>query len=242
MQVIGHRGAAALAPENTWEGFDLALSLGVDAIETDIRATGDGELVLMHDRRLERTTNGNGAIDQTAWSVVQQLDAGSWFSLQYRHAKVPRLDETLERYGKCTHWVLEIKQSGLETQVLEQVIALGLLDQVTFTAFEFGTVQAIKTQAPTARVGWLTANIDPATLVQVVAAGFEQICLPAASLSAALVTDLHAMGLEVRAWKVTDEAAMQNALNAQADGMTIDFPHLLLAALGRSKAAIERLR
>ena len=77
MQVIGHRGAAGLAPENTWESFDVALSLGVDAIETDIRATADGTLVLRHDAELERTTNGRGSLKDTTWEVVQTLDAGS---------------------------------------------------------------------------------------------------------------------------------------------------------------------
>ncbi len=76
MQVIGHRGAATLAPENTWEGFDVALSVQVDAIETDIRETRDGELILMHDERLDRTTNGEGLVHMTPWSVIRTLDAG----------------------------------------------------------------------------------------------------------------------------------------------------------------------
>jgi glycerophosphoryl diester phosphodiesterase len=242
IQVIGNRGAAALAPENTWEGFDLALSLGVDAIETDIRATADGELVLLHDRRLERTTNGQGAVDQTAWSVVQTLDAGSWFAPQYSQARVPRLLDSLQRYGKQTHLVLEIKQEGIAALVLEQVNALNLLADVTFTAFEFEIAQTVKTLAPTARVGWLTADLSAAAITQVVIAGFEQICLPAAQLSQPQVAELHRIGLEVRAWKVTDEALMQSAIQAQVDGMTIDFPHRLLVALGRSNAATERLR
>lgn len=242
MQVVGHRGAAALAPENTWESFNLALSLGVDAIETDIRATADGELVLLHDRQLERTTSGQGAIDQTAWSVVQHLDAGSWFSPDYDQARVPRLLDTLQRYGKQTHLVLEIKQAGLTAPVLEQVNACNLLADVTFTAFEFEIVQQVKAFAPTAKVGWLTTDPSAAVIVQAVKAGFEQICLPAAQLSPAQVAELHATGLEVRAWKVTDEALMQSAIQAQVDGMTIDFPHRLLAALGRSNAATERLR
>jgi glycerophosphoryl diester phosphodiesterase len=234
MQVIGHRGAAALAPENTWDGFDAALDLGVDAIETDIRATSDGQLILIHDRDLERTTNGRGKVDETPWSVVQTLDAGSWFSERYRHAKIPRLDETLERYGSRTHLVLEIKQLGLETEVLQQVRALNLLDRVTFTAFDFPAMQKIKTQVAAARVGWLAAKVDEEAIARTVDAGFEQICLPAKVLSPELVARLQAMGLEARAWKVTDEDLMMSALHAQVDGMTIDFPDRLLAVLGRS--------
>ena len=71
MQVIGHRGAAALAPENTWPGFDLALELGVDAVETDVRATSDGVLVLLHDERLDRTTEGE-AFQELAMLLHEQ--------------------------------------------------------------------------------------------------------------------------------------------------------------------------
>ena len=83
MQVIGHRGAAALAPENTWASFDRALSIGADAIETDVHSTSDGELVLIHDKNLSRTTDGSGVVHETPWSVVKGLDAGSWFSPDY---------------------------------------------------------------------------------------------------------------------------------------------------------------
>jgi glycerophosphoryl diester phosphodiesterase len=242
MQVIGHRGAAALAPENTWESFDVSIALGVDAIETDIRATADGELVLLHDRLLNRTTNGVGAIEETPWAVVQTLDAGSWFSAQYQNAKIPRLFETLERYGTQTHLVLEIKQAGIEAKVLEQVKDLNLLQNVTFTAFEFDSVRAVKGLMPEVRVGWLTSDDSPNTIAKTLAAKFEQICLPVSRLSEERVADLHGMGLEVRAWKVTDEAAMHSALKAGVDGMTIDFPHRLLTALGRSNASTDRLK
>ena len=233
-QVIGHRGAAALAPENTQASFDCALSLGVDAIETDIRATSDGELILIHDKRLDRTTNGQGLVKETPWSVIQTLDAGLWFGEKYRGAKIPLLRETLERYGKKTHLVLEIKQSGIELQVLEMVRQLGLLDAVTFTSFKFTALENIKTQSPTALVGWLTSDISEDNINKTLKAGFQQICLPALALSPELVTAIKKLGLEVRAWQVKDTAAMINAIQAGVDGMTVDFPHLLLEALGRN--------
>jgi glycerophosphoryl diester phosphodiesterase len=99
IQVIGHRGAAAVAPENTWESFEAALDAGVDAIETDVRATRDGVLVLMHDESLDRTTDGAGHVQETPWSVVHTLDAGAWFGEAFCGARVPRLYETLVRYG-----------------------------------------------------------------------------------------------------------------------------------------------
>ena len=160
MKVIGHRGAAALAPENTWQGFDKALELGVDAIETDIRATSDGQLILIHDQNLERTTNGQGQVAMNSWSEISKLDAGSWFDEAYSGAKVPLLRETLKRYGEKTHLVLEIKQTGIELEVLAMVKQLQLIDYVTFTCFDFNVVQNIKTQSPYATVEWLLKESD----------------------------------------------------------------------------------
>lgn len=234
MQVIGHRGAAALAPENTWTGFDVALSIGVDAIETDIRATSDGELILMHDESIDRTTNGSGLVHRTPWSEIKTLDAGSWFSKAYRGTRVPRLWETLERYGHRTHLTLEIKQSGVEFEALKMVQALSLQAAVTFTSFDFTVVQQLKTQAPDIQVGWLLPHIDQTQIMKAIQAGLNQVCPPAKLLSPELVSVWRGLGLEVRAWGVSDPDVMMLALIAGVDGMTVDFPQLLLKVLGRT--------
>ncbi len=233
MQVIGHRGAAALAPENTWIGFDRALALGVDAIETDVQATSDGVLVLIHDLRLDRTTDGQGSVAETPWSVISRLDAGSWFDPQYRGARVPLLDETLARYGRRTHIALEIKQPGIEIEVLGRVKALGLLDAVTFTSFDFTSVERIRREEPAAYLGFLTADISPASVKRVLDTGLNQFCPPAERVTLDLVLEWKAMGLNVRAWGVRTPALMQRAIDAGVDGMTVDFPDLLLRTLGR---------
>ncbi|MDJ0702025.1 MAG: glycerophosphodiester phosphodiesterase family protein [Leptolyngbyaceae cyanobacterium MO_188.B28] len=234
MQVIGHRGAAALAPENTWAGFDMALSIGVDAIETDIRATSDGELILIHDESLDRTTNGSGIVHKTPWSVIKTLDAGSWFSEAYRGAPVPRLRDTLEHYGRHTHLDLEIKQSGVEFEALKMVQDLGLQAAVTFTSFDFTVVQRLKTEAPDIQAGWLMADINQGKVMTAIQAGLNQVCPAAKGLSPDLVSEWRGLGLEVRAWGVSDPDVMMLALNAGVDGMTVDFPQLLLKALGRT--------
>lgn len=233
MQVIGHRGAAALAPENTWIGFDRALALGVDAIETDVQATSDGVLVLIHDLRLDRTTDGQGLVAETPWSVVGGLDAGGWFDPQYRHARVPLLDETLVRYGQRTHIALEIKQPGIEIEVLQRVKTLSLLETVTFTSFDFASVERIRRAESAARVGFLASDISPASVDRVLDVGLEQFCPPADAVTAELVSGWQDLGLNVRAWGVRTPALMQRAIDAGVDGMTVDFPDLLLQALGR---------
>ena len=234
MQVLGHRGAAALAPENTWASFELALKLGVDAIETDVRATSDGELVLVHDERLDRTTDGDGLeVRKTSWCIIQTLDAGSWFNAEFRDARVPRLLDTLENFGRLVHLVLEIKQPGIELDVLEMVNGLDLLNDVTFTSFQFEAVNRIKINAPLAKVGFLTSDVGPANVQHTLDAHIDQFCPPAFSVTRSLVLEWQDLGLEVRAWGVKNPDLMMRAVEAGVDGMTVDFPHLLLEALGR---------
>jgi glycerophosphoryl diester phosphodiesterase len=233
IRVIGHRGAAAMAPENTWAGFDLALELGVDAIETDVRATRDGVLVLLHDELLDRTTDGTGPVQEADWAAVQCLDAGAWFDARYAGERIPALETTLARYGQRTHLVLEIKQEGVEAATLAMVRSAGLLERVTFTSFSFPIVAWLKSTCPEARVGYLSPEVGPEAVERAIEAGLDQFCPPAGSVTRTLVLDWQRRGLDVRAWGVRDVELMQRAVRAGVDGMTVDFPNLLLEALGR---------
>jgi glycerophosphoryl diester phosphodiesterase len=93
--VIGHRGAAAHAPENTLAGLRYAKALGSAWVEFDVRLTGDGMLVLCHDPLLDRTTSGSGLVAATSLAAIRELDAGSWFDASFAGEKVPSLDEAL---------------------------------------------------------------------------------------------------------------------------------------------------
>ena len=94
-RVIGHRGAAAYAPENTLAGFRKAKALGCHWVEFDVRLTGDSQPVLLHDDRLERTTNGRGGISGLQLAAVRRYDAGNWFHSSFAGERVPTLEEAL---------------------------------------------------------------------------------------------------------------------------------------------------
>ena len=94
--LIGHRGAAALAPENTLASFKKAASIGLNWIEFDVQPCASGEWVIMHDETLDRTTNGRGLVAETPYDIIKTLDAGSWFHPDYKNEKVPLLQETLD--------------------------------------------------------------------------------------------------------------------------------------------------
>ena len=94
-QVIGHRGAAAAAPENTLAGLRKAKKLGASWVEFDVKLTRDGVPILMHDRRLERTTNGRGPVALTTLAELEKLDAGGWFGPEFRGERVPTFEAAL---------------------------------------------------------------------------------------------------------------------------------------------------
>src|SRR5579864_389838 len=93
--VIGHRGAAASAPENTLAGLRRGKALGCAWVEFDVRLTGDGALVLCHDPRLDRTTSGSGLVSAKSLAAIRELDAGSWFDPSFAGERVPTLEEGL---------------------------------------------------------------------------------------------------------------------------------------------------
>ena len=94
--VIAHRGDVNTAPENTLPAYENALTAGADGIELDVRLTQDGKLVVFHDRRLDRTSNGKGLVVNQTLEEIRQLDDGSWYSDAYKGERPPTLDEVFE--------------------------------------------------------------------------------------------------------------------------------------------------
>lgn len=112
--VIAHRGGRAIAPENTLAAFRKAIALGADYVEIDIRATRDGQLVIMHDRTVDRTTNGSGEVKNLDFATIRSLDAGSKFDVKYAGEKVPTLDEVLRLCRGKINVYLDHKEAPTE--------------------------------------------------------------------------------------------------------------------------------
>ncbi len=117
---VAHRGASAYAPENTLEAFELAIAQGADVIELDVRLTRDGELVVMHDAFVERTTNGRGEVRLMTLDEILVLDAGYWFGETWRGTRVPTLREVLERLADRALVDVELKD-GVSLELLHSL-------------------------------------------------------------------------------------------------------------------------
>ncbi|MGH7446750.1 MAG: glycerophosphodiester phosphodiesterase family protein, partial [Longimicrobiales bacterium] len=132
MLVIGHRGASGYAPEHTFASYDLALELGADFIEQDLQMTRDGELIVMHDDTLDRTTGGRctGRVIDHTLEQIRQCDVGSWFNAarpghahdRYAGAAIPTLAEVFARYADRASFYIETKNPeeapGMEAALL----------------------------------------------------------------------------------------------------------------------------
>jgi len=231
--VFAHRGASAYAPENTFAAFDLAIEMGAPAIETDVRATADSHLVLMHDERVDRTTDGHGKVSDLTLAEVRALDAGAWFGRELAGQRVPTVEEFLARYGGRLPICLEVKAPDVEGHLLDLVRAAGLLAKVELTSFSLDIVARLCDLAPEAKVGYLTPRLDEEAIAQTVAVGARQICPKAEALTPDRIRAARAAGLEVRAWGVGDDDLLARAVALGVDGFTTNWPDRALRMLGQ---------
>lgn len=148
---VAHRGTVTMAPENTIAAIEAAIEAGAHAIEIDIRQTKDGHLVLMHDRTVDRTTDGTGPIAEMTLAEVRQLDAGAWFGSGFDGERVPTLAEALEAMKGRAMPDLDFKAGdpvALVTLVREQ----GLIGQSTLYAGDWDLLRQVREVAPDLRV------------------------------------------------------------------------------------------
>ncbi len=150
MQIWAHRGASAVAPENTMAAFEAALKLGADAIELDVHRTSDHVLVVIHDETVTRTTQGRGSIATASLAFLQTLDAGYKFGVQFIGEKIPRLDDVLD-FIKSTHLLVNIELKtnkvtypGLEKQVVELIKEMHMQDRVVLSSFNYQSLRRVQ--------------------------------------------------------------------------------------------------
>lgn len=148
-------------------------------------------------------------------------------SMRNTKTRIPSLRSTLERYGKLTHFVPEIKIPDIERASVDMVRHLGLIERVTFTSFYFEALLSIKRESPSSRVGLLSVDASEVVTMQTVNAGFTQICPAAREVTAACVSHWKRLGLEVRALGVKDRNTAIAVRDAGVDGMTVGEPQWL---------------
>ncbi|WP_182867510.1 glycerophosphodiester phosphodiesterase [Rhodopirellula sp. JC639] len=235
-EIVAHRGYSAIAPENTLAAIDEAIRAGAQGCEFDVYRCGDGSVVLMHDKTVDRTTDGKGRVIELSLEQLRQLDAGSWKDKRFAGEPVPTLKEALERLrGTNCQPVIEIKMDGISRQVIDDVRALGMVDQVAVIAFSKTVVQEIRALEPDLTCAWLYGKTVSGTPKQ--QADFLQsqarqcnatiVDLNYKLLSPGLVAELKRRGLGVWTWTVNEAAVMQALHRWGVDSITTDRPSLM---------------
>lgn len=229
--IYAHRGASGYAPENTFAAFDRALEMPIDGIETDIRATRDGVLVLLHDATVDRTTNGAGAVASLTLAEIQQLDASSRFAA-YAGQRIPTLAAFLDRYGNRTRFWLEIKAPGVEPALAAMIGERGLHDRVQFTSFEFESLRRLRAASPEASLGFLTKELAADTITRCQSIGVAQISIHNSTLTPAIMATVREAGMDVRTWGIADKETLRRVLAMGVYGLTLNWPDWAAAVAG----------
>lgn len=241
--VIGHRGAMALAPENTLASFEKALALGADGVECDVHLTRDAQVVVMHDFTLERTTSGKGEIAAQTLADLEDLDAGSWYSSEFKDERIPTLDQFLAllkreaaRREAPPIAVIELKAGsrrypGIEGAVVEGIRRAQFEAHSVLISFDHHAVQESKRLAPEISAGVLYHAAPIAAPAMAQAAAADVLAPSRELLNAADVQQAHEAGLQVFVWTaITPQHARQLAAMG-VDAFGANHPQEALAAL-----------
>ncbi|WP_331449986.1 glycerophosphodiester phosphodiesterase [Streptomyces prasinus] len=253
--VVAHRGASGYAPENTLPAADRAAELGVDWVENDVQRTRDGELVVLHDDSLARTTDVEEVFPgRSPWKVrdftaaeIARLDAGSWFGPAFAGTRVPTLEQFLRRLERHDqNLLLEIKNPrlypGIEGETLQALDNEGWLDRahlrnrLVVQSFSADSVRTVHELEPAVRTGFI--GKPPVKDLPVYADFADRINSPHAALSSGYVAVAqsfrgpHGKPLKVLAWTVDDAAAARRAAGLGVDGIVSNKPDLVREAVG----------
>ena len=244
-EVVAHRGGGGEWPEETIYAFRHAIDLGVDILEMDVQMTSDGELVLMHNEKVDETTNGKGKVKNLRWEDLKELNAAaSWGTAdEYKNIRIPRLEDVFKEFPNA-RMNIEIKQNNSEVvaKLGDLIMKSGMADQVLVASLWGHILRKFRKLYKEVAIS--------ASILQV--AGFNSLGtifdgdgipnMDAIQWKSRLITPLitkkfvkraHDSNLVLHGWTVNDPTEMDRLRELEVDGIITDFPTTLLKILGR---------
>lgn len=243
--VYAHRGARDVAPENTLAAFRAAVQAGADGVECDVSRCATGEIVILHDETLDRTTNGRGLLAQTPYQVLRELDAGVWFSPRYAGEKLPLLIELLDFAGSSLRLNIEIKgtgerDDGLEAEIARLLTARGQIPTTIISSFNPWALKRMNAADPAIACALLYSSDSPT--YPLVPALIDRLHLRALHPEYTLVDEeyiswAHHLGYSINVWTVNKQEDMLRMIQLGVDGIITDHPALLRSLLDERKSS-----
>jgi len=245
-EIIAHRGASYLAPENTMASVNLAWQLGADAVEIDVYLSADKRIMVIHDKTAKRTAAGGVdlAIATTPSDRLRALDVGRFKGPQYAGEKIPFVEEVLASVPRGKRLYIEVK-CGPEIlpYLMTAIDRSGKRKQVVLISFNFDVVKASKQQMPDVPAYWLAGTRkdkatkkplphDPAWIAKVKEGGVNGLDVHYAGVTAEFAKAVRAAGLGLYVWTVDDPAEARRLIGLGVQGITTNRPRWLKKQLG----------
>jgi glycerophosphoryl diester phosphodiesterase len=232
---IAHRGASGYAPENTLAAYRRAVAQGVTFIETDLHLTRDAHFVALHDETVNRTTNGQGPIQQMTLLEARRLDAGSWFGSEFIGERLPTLPEILDFAKKHdVVFYLELKSDGFwggDHALISALRDSGEIPRVIVMAFDASILEGLRKIEPTLMTALLYDGTIENPLEKALSIGARQIAVKGDLMTPNFLSEAHKKDIQLVCWTINQPAHMRLLAAAGVDGIMSDYPDRLLAAL-----------
>jgi glycerophosphoryl diester phosphodiesterase len=216
---IGHRGAKAYEPENTIRSFKKALEIGVNAVELDLRTTKDGQLVVIHDADVKRTTDGKGLVNELTLKEIKGFSAE-------KGEKIPTLKEALDFLDKKVKIIIEVKEAGVEKEVLAAVRENQLQKDVVIVSFLEEVLRKVKELDMEVETGLIyVRHKNPIKAALELKASY---LLPLYRFAhTANVQKAHENGFKVIVWTINKQEEVAEYVKKGVDGIASDKPDIL---------------
>jgi len=227
VEIIAHRGASFLAPENTIASAILAWEKGADAVECDIWLSKDNKIIVCHDASTKKTTGQNHVISKTDSRILRKLDAGSFKDEQFSGEKLPLLIELIETVPEGKELVIEIKcKSEVLPFLKEEIDKYQEEKNFTFICFDFETICETKQVFPENPCYWLSGNaiLLKSNLDKVAGAKLDGVSLHFSIINEGIMEKAENLGLEVYAWTVDNPEEAKKLIELGVKGITTNRP------------------
>lgn len=235
-EIVAHRGASYIAPENTLAAVKLGYELGAEAVEVDVYLTKDHKIIALHDRTTKRTGDAEYAVAETDSEVLRGLDVGSWKDSKYAGEKMPFLEELLEVVPQGRKLVIEVKSGPEILPYLEEQIAKSSIkDRLVLISFNLEVVKEGKKRMPFLPTYWLLGSFNQYSMAEAVKIAednnFEGLDVNYNLVTPGFVKAMREADLEIYVYTVNDREVARILRDLKVDAITTDRPEWLRKGL-----------
>lgn len=224
-----HRGASQYAPENTMSAFRKAIELKATGIELDLQKTKDGKIVIFHDEKIDKLSNGTGRISDYTYEELLKFDFGIWFDKKYKGEKIVLFESFAKEFlPKDLTFAIELKVENIERETIEIINKYSKHNNIYISSFNYKILDNMRKIDSNVKLSWLIKErINEDNIEKLLRIRGNQICPKADCISIEDIKLANDNGLGVRLWGVSNEDIMKKVYTLNTEGMTVNFPDKL---------------